>query len=706
MRSVFRARAAGTGSTAEPRLPAAPAPPADPEVVIRQARARQRRRRRRTAAMVALVMVAGVTVSLAVGRPSGVKPLRARTAGPVPSVDAAAFAGHGELAFVSRGTLWVLDGRAKMLRRVPTPGVTPSAPAFSPDGRGLAFLGMSTGRPAGTGSTALWLASGDGRGAHQVRGLREVGRTGWNPARDVLAVTARSAVWLVWPSGRTRALVTAPGTESAAWSPEGSAIAVATATASASTLASYPLTGGHPAVWVRLHARGGINYLIDPAGWWRDQGIGYWALADSASLNADGDPFYVISSPGAHPRLLGATLADTGLDQVSAAQDGWLAIVAETHGPGTGDRLIWRDRTVKICGPAATQCTALASPPSTVALDPAWSPGGAQLAFVQAPSRASPTFPQHAVTAWYDAHQLWAYSPATRSLRKLDASGATVPAWSADGHSLLYIARDGIWLLPRLTARPVRIATPLFTPGNWPAYYGQVDWNPQFAWWSGQPARPSSPPRRDWPLPGSVIRNLGTAPGSPYHRGQKVVALTFDDGPSRVYTPQILRILIAAKAPASFEIVGLHGAAYPGILAAENAAGMALVNHTWTHVDLALLPARRWPAEVDRTSRLLHGITGHPVRCLRLPYGLGDPAVDTQLRARGLAELGWDLDPSDYLRPPAAVITRRVLAALHPGAIVIMHDGGGNRSQTVAALPAIIRSIRATGYQIVPACAG
>jgi len=207
-------------------------------------------------------------------------------------------------------------------------------------------------------------------------------------------------------------------------------------------------------------------------------------------------------------------------------------------------------------------------------------------------------------------------------------------------------------------------------------------------------------------VPGSVIGNLGTAPGSPYHRGQKVVALTFDDGPSAVYTLQILRILTAARAPASFEIIGMDGAAYPGILRAENAAGMALVNHTWTHVDLALLPAWLWPAEVDRTSSLLRGITGHPVRCLRPPYGLSDRAVDAQLRARGLAELDWDVDPSDYLRPGAAVIARRVLAALHPGAIVILHDGGGNRSQTVAALPAIIRGIRAAGYQIVPACAG
>jgi peptidoglycan/xylan/chitin deacetylase (PgdA/CDA1 family) len=207
-------------------------------------------------------------------------------------------------------------------------------------------------------------------------------------------------------------------------------------------------------------------------------------------------------------------------------------------------------------------------------------------------------------------------------------------------------------------------------------------------------------------VPGSVIRNLDTAPGSPCQRGEKVVALTFDDGPSAVYTPQILRILAAAGAPASFEIIGLLGAAYPGILGAENAAGMALVNHTWTHAGLALLPAWRWPAEVDRTGRLLRGVTGHPVRCLRLPYGLGDRAVDARLRARGLAELGWDAGPSDYLRPGAAVIARRVLAALHPGAIVIMHDGGGNRAQTVAALPAIIRGIRMAGYQIVPACAG
>ena len=127
-------------------------------------------------------------------------------------------------------------------------------------------------------------------------------------------------------------------------------------------------------------------------------------------------------------------------------------------------------------------------------------------------------------------------------------------------------------------------------------------------------------------------------------------------------------------------------------------------------------PARqRRPAARTRLCRAGHPhhhmAAGHHARRprhgrLRPPSGLGDPQVQAQLRVRGLAELYWDIDPSGYQRPGAAVIARRVLAALHPGASVIMHDGGGNRSQTVAALPAIIRGIRAAGYQIVPACAG
>ena len=217
---------------------------------------------------------------------------------------------------------------------------------------------------------------------------------------------------------------------------------------------------------------------------------------------------------------------------------------------------------------------------------------------------------------------------------------------------------------------------------------------------------PPKPLAVDWAVPGTVIYNLDSAPGSPYRPGQKVVALTFDDGPSPIYTPQVLQILIADHVPASFQIVGEYGAAHPEILRDEAANGMSLASHTWTHVDLTTLPASGWPVQVDQTDALLQGITGHQVRCLRPPYGNTNSAVVAQLGQRGLAELYWDVDPSDYLRPGTSVIVQRVLSALHPGAIVGMHDGGGDRSQTVAALPAIISGIRAAGYEIVPVCGG
>ncbi len=381
---------------------------------------------------------------------------------------------------MSRGHLWVLDGRTGALHQVATPGMAPLDPAFSPDGRWLAFLASS---PSAS-EYAVWLASGDGSSAHKI--ANSGGLVGWSPAADILAVTAGDSIRLVRSAGFSRTLLHARGISSAAWSPDGSSVAVSVSSVSAGTLASYPLSGGQPTVWLRLPARGGMNYVIDLAGWWRPLGIGFWAGGNCASCNADGDPFYIILMPGSRPRLRGTTLADPSLDQVAAASNGRLAIVAETRGPGMGGRLIWQDRAVKVCGPAAAACTAVALPASDVTLDPAWSPNGTQLAFVRAPFRASAGFPQKVVAAWYGAHQLWLYQQPGRPIRKLNANGASVPIWSPNGNSLIYVARDDIWLLPRLNGQPVRIAGPLYPPASWPAFYGQVKWASQFAWWPGK----------------------------------------------------------------------------------------------------------------------------------------------------------------------------------------------------------------------------
>ena len=219
---------------------------------------------------------------------------------------------------------------------------------------------------------------------------------------------------------------------------------------------------------------------------------------------------------------------------------------------------------------------------------------------------------------------------------------------------------------------------------------------------STPPPPPLPPPA--WVVPGTVIYNLITAAGSPYHPGQKVVALTFDDGPNPQYTPQILQVLTAYHVPAAFQIVGYEGAAYPNLLTQEVTDGMTVTNHTWTHVDLRTQTPAQWAAQVDATDNLISSVTGQRVRCLRPPYGDTNASVLTQLGQRGLTELYWDVDPSDYLQPGTSVIVQRVLSALHPGAVVGMHDGGGDRSETVAALPAIIDGARVAGYTFVSVC--
>jgi peptidoglycan/xylan/chitin deacetylase (PgdA/CDA1 family) len=214
-----------------------------------------------------------------------------------------------------------------------------------------------------------------------------------------------------------------------------------------------------------------------------------------------------------------------------------------------------------------------------------------------------------------------------------------------------------------------------------------------------QPPAPASGPALS-----GVIFHLTDLPGHLYAKGQKVAALTFDDGPNPTYTPQILQVLEQYHAPAAFQIVGNEGAANRGVLARELADGMTLTNHTWDHTDLSKLAPGGWAGEVDRTTALITSVTGTPLKCLRPPYGETSPGVVAQLAQRGLAELMWDVDPSDYLKPGASTIVDRVLGALHPGAIIAMHDGGGDRSQTAAALPAIIRGIRAAGYTLVSVC--
>jgi len=183
----------------------------------------------------------------------------------------------------------------------------------------------------------------------------------------------------------------------------------------------------------------------------------------------------------------------------------------------------------------------------------------------------------------------------------------------------------------------------------------------------------------------------------------RTVALTFDDGPSPTYTPQILGLLRRDHVPATFFVIGELAERYPDLVRAEIRSGMSVGNHSWDHpesppfVDLA--PARV-RSEISRTNAELARL-GDRAHLFRPPGGSFDPSLVAVAQAEGVRVVLWDVDPRDWAPGATArKIARAVLENVKPGAIVELHDGGGDRSATVAALPKIIRGIRRMGLRL------
>jgi hypothetical protein len=305
-----------------------------------------------------------------------------------------------------------------------------------------------------------------------------------------------TTVRLISPGSPGRLLLRSPFVRGAVWSPDGRQLAVVTeATRLVDTLASYPITGGTPSVWARFRPHDRVNGmrqpLVDPAGWWRGFGIGVWVFGDGMTHDLDATPLDVIAAPGAKPRFLAKTLSDQ-TTRVVASGRGALAIVADVSHGINGGRVVWDAKQLQICTAVTARCNPIVGDRSKVTLDPEWAPNGRLLAFIEAPDRSSSGWGQPVLRRWYGQHVLRVYDVGTRRLHTVTAaSGATAPLWSSDGTSLVYVANDGVWLPPALDAKPVRIATPLFTPSNWPAFYGQMSWPAQLSWWS-QPSKRSS----------------------------------------------------------------------------------------------------------------------------------------------------------------------------------------------------------------------
>jgi peptidoglycan/xylan/chitin deacetylase (PgdA/CDA1 family) len=186
--------------------------------------------------------------------------------------------------------------------------------------------------------------------------------------------------------------------------------------------------------------------------------------------------------------------------------------------------------------------------------------------------------------------------------------------------------------------------------------------------------------------------------------GDKVVALTFDDGPDPSFTPRVLDVLSHYQVPATFFMIGWEAAAAPDLVRRVAAGGNGVGSHTWNHLDLTRLSDAGMAVQVDKTSALLSSETGWKVACIRPPQGHVNPGLVRRLSERGLTTVLWSADTRDWTRPGTDAIVKRALANLSPGMIILMHDGGGDRRETLAALPRIIESLQSQGYRLVPIC--
>jgi peptidoglycan/xylan/chitin deacetylase (PgdA/CDA1 family) len=180
--------------------------------------------------------------------------------------------------------------------------------------------------------------------------------------------------------------------------------------------------------------------------------------------------------------------------------------------------------------------------------------------------------------------------------------------------------------------------------------------------------------------------------------GPKVIALTIDDGPSPVYTPQVLRLLDKYQVTATFSMIGLQVAAHPAMAREVAAAGHKIINHTWSHLDLAYQPPVVIADQINRATAAIHQATGRSPAMFRAPYGAWSPAILQQCEQAGMTPLGWSVDPRDWSRPGVPSIVGNIMRNTRTGSIILEHDGGGNRSQTVAALKIILPRLLAEGY--------
>ncbi|MGZ6695226.1 MAG: bifunctional polysaccharide deacetylase/glycosyltransferase family 2 protein [Solirubrobacteraceae bacterium] len=226
----------------------------------------------------------------------------------------------------------------------------------------------------------------------------------------------------------------------------------------------------------------------------------------------------------------------------------------------------------------------------------------------------------------------------------------------------------------------------------------------------GNTGEPAGAPGTAAPLAGSrpLLVRSGDGLRSPQPAPGKRIALTFDDGPDPEWTPKILEVLRRAGVPGTFFMVGSQAAHHPDVVRLVERSGGEIADHTFTHSSMSTGPRWQRRAQLTFTEAVLLAIGGHYPRFVRPPYSATSDAV-TPTDERELSRLAGsryvialaDYDSKDWQRPGVAQIIHNALPRRGRGGVVMFHDGGGNRAQTVAALARLIPRLRAQGYRFV-----
>jgi peptidoglycan/xylan/chitin deacetylase (PgdA/CDA1 family) len=176
--------------------------------------------------------------------------------------------------------------------------------------------------------------------------------------------------------------------------------------------------------------------------------------------------------------------------------------------------------------------------------------------------------------------------------------------------------------------------------------------------------------------------------------GQKLAALTFDDGPG-VHTQEVVDALAAKHVPATFFMQGSSAAVNKALVEEIRMAGHEIENHSWNHPDLTTLTEAEIRSQIAKTNSAIGGC-----RYLRPPYGSSNDTVKRIAASLGMRLAFWTVDTLDWQHQDVDWILSRIEAGVKPGAIILMHDGGANRLQTVAAIPVVVDWLFAHGYSI------